>query len=82
MFNANPFLFARSRSSTNVASRASGATLVETSKRLPSGQLFNRYFNSVQVLSGLNAVIFTATSTVSFPRSFSKTTPSWLMMKV
>ena len=37
MSNVNPFLFARSRSSTNVASRPSGATLVETSKVLPPG---------------------------------------------
>jgi hypothetical protein len=42
----------------------------------------NHYLNAVQVLSGLNPAIVFATSAVSFPRSFSKTTWSWLMMNV
>ena len=40
------------------------------------------YLADIQVLSGLYFDIASATLTVSWPRSFSNTLPSWLMMKV
>ena len=40
------------------------------------------YSAGIQVLSGLYSDIDSATSAVSWPRSFSNTLPSWLMMKV
>ena len=40
------------------------------------------YSAGIQVLSGLYSDIASATLAVSWPRSFSNTLPSWLMMKV
>src|ERR1017187_12902 len=40
------------------------------------------YCTGAQLLSGLNSVIAFASVAVSFPRSFSYTTPFWLIMKV
>src|SRR5271157_3020778 len=50
------------------------AWVSRASTSLDSALLFKRYFNAVQVLSGLNAVIVFAKSLVSFPRFFPKMT--------